>query len=322
MNPRIRLGYWLSAEEHSPSTLVDQAVSAEQAGFGIAVASDHLHPWVPAQGQASFVWSVLGAAAHATTRIQLATGVSSPIFRIHPVLLAQAASTVAAMAPGRFTLGLGLGERLNEHVTGQGWPRPGVRRRMLLEALDILRPLLAGEDVDYEGEYFTVEHTRLFTRPANPPPIWLAIAGPRTARVAAERCDGMIGVTPKANLVEVFEAAGGRGRPVVGQLHVCLADTVDDAVDTVARCWPQQALPSALLTELSRPTHFQAATEMLTRDRLRSAVVCAEDAGPVLDAIAAFVGAGYTDVVLHQVGPDQERLFELAAKELLPAFAG
>jgi coenzyme F420-dependent glucose-6-phosphate dehydrogenase len=194
----VELGYWLSCEEHAPDTLVRNAVAAEKAGFGFALASDHLHPWVPAQGQAPFVWAVLGAAAHATSRIVLGTGVSSPIHRIHPVLLAQAAATVAAMAPGRFVLGLGEGERINEHVTGKPWPRPGIRRRMIAEAVQIIRPLLAGEDVNHEGEFFTVEHAQLYTRPASLPDIWLAVAGPRTARLAAEQCDGMIGLMPQA----------------------------------------------------------------------------------------------------------------------------
>lgn len=315
----MQLGYWLSCEEHAPTALVDQTVAAEQAGFSLAMASDHFHPWVPAQGNAPFVWSVLGAAAHATRSIALATGVSSPISRIHPVLLAQAASTVAAMAPGRFTLGLGLGERLNEHITGAAWPRPGIRRRMLCEAIEILRPLFDGEEVNHEGEHFTVQHAQLYTRASTPPPIWLAVAGPRTARVAGERADGMIGVAPNAAHVEAFEAAGGRGKPVVGQLHICLAASVEAAVDTVAHWWPQQALPSALMSELGRPRQFAAASALLDRSHLRRAVVCCDGPGPILDAVAAFGGAGVTHVVLHQVGPDQDALFSLAQRELLPA---
>ena len=318
----MELGFWLSCEEHRPDTLVEQAVTAEEVGFGFALASDHLHPWVPAQGQAPFVWAVLGAAAHATSRITLGTGVSSPIHRIHPVLLAQAASTVAAMAPDRFVLGLGLGERLNEHVVGGHFPRPGVRRRMLVEAIDIIRPLLAGEDVDHEGEFFTVEHARLYTRPASPPDIWLAIAGPRTARLAAEKCDGMIGLAPQAAQVQAFETAGGTGKPVVGQLHICLAASIDAAVATTRRWWPQQALPGALLPELARPEHFAAAIQLVTDQGLRDAVICCDSPQPVLEAIAAFAGAGFTHVAVHQVGPDQERLFEVARDELLPALHG
>jgi len=317
----MELGYWLSCEEHHPDALVANAVTAEEVGFGFALASDHLHPWVPAQGHSPFVWAVLGAAAHATSRLVLGTGVSSPIHRIHPVLLAQAASTVAAMAPGRFVLGLGLGERLNEHVTGERWPRPGIRRRMLAEAIEVIRPLLAGDDVDHDGEFFTVEHAQLFTRPSTPPPLWLAVAGPRTARLAAEACDGMIGLAPTASQVQAFEAAGGAGKPVVGQLHVCLAPSVDEAVATVRRWWPQQGLPSALLGELARPAHVAAAADLVDDGRLRDAVVCTDAAGDVLEAVAAFAGAGYTHLALHQIGPDQDRLFADARDELLPALA-
>ena len=316
----MQLGYWLSSEEHGPSALVDHAVSAERAGFALAVASDHFHPWVPAQGQSPFIWSVLGAIAHATESIALATGVSAPIHRIHPVLLAQAASTVAAMAPGRFTLGLGLGERLNEHVTGQAWPRPGIRRRMLGEAIDILRPMLAGEEVNYDGEYYTVEHAQLFTRAASPPRIWVAVGGLRTAQFAGERADGMIGLEPNAANVEAFESAGGAGKPVVAQIHVCIAAAVDDAVDTVTRWWPQQGLPPELFGELSRPSQFAAAVDLVDAKRLQDLIVCCDNAAPIFDAIAAFAGAGYTHVLLHQVGPDQDRLFDLARRELLPAF--
>ncbi|MEN3271880.1 MAG: hypothetical protein V7636_641 [Actinomycetota bacterium] len=315
----MELGYWLSCEEHPPTALVDHAVSAEEAGFRLALASDHQHPWVPAQGQAPFVWAALGAIAHATSELTIGTGVSSPIHRLHPAVLAQAASTVAAMAPGRFVLGLGLGERLNDHITGAPWPRPGVRRRMLCESISVIRRLLTGEDVDHEGEFFTVEHTQLFTRPATPPPIWVAIAGPRTARVAAELADGMIGLQPNAAHVEAFETAGGVGKPVVAQLHVCLADTTDDAIATVRAWWPQQGLPPALLSELSRPTQFAAATALVTDEQLRHAVVCCDDPRPIIDAVAAFAGVGYSHVLLHQVGPDQERLFDLAQRELLPA---
>jgi coenzyme F420-dependent glucose-6-phosphate dehydrogenase len=316
----MELGYWLSCEEHPPDALVRHAVAAEAAGFRLAVASDHFHPWLPAQGQSPFVWPVLGAIAHATTSIQLATGVSASINRIHPVIIGQAASTLAAMSGGRFILGLGAGERLNEHVTGDPWPRPGIRRRMLREALSILRPLLAGEDVNLEGEFFTVEHAQLFTRAAAPPSIWVAVGGPRTARLAGELADGMIGLEPNAAHVETFAAVGRAGRPVVGQLHICMASSVEDSVATVRRWWPQQALAPVLLSELARPAHFAAAVAGIGDDAVRRAVVCCTGPEPILDAVARFAGVGYTHVVLHQVGPDQDRFLELACREVLPAF--
>jgi G6PDH family F420-dependent oxidoreductase len=313
----VKLGYWLSSEEHGPGELVDLAVAAEQAGFELAVVSDHLHPWVPAQGHSPFVWSVLGAVARETERLTVATGVSAAIHRVHPVVLAHAAATTACLMPGRFVLGLGLGERLNEHVTGERWPRPGVRRRMVAEAVGVIRDLLAGDDVDHEGEWFTVEHARLYDRPATPVPLWLAVAGPRTAQLAAEAFDGMLYVAPEPRIVEAFEAAGGSGKPRVAQLHVSLAATHDEAVATALRWWPNGGLPSALLGELARPEHFAAAVELVDRERLATTVVCATDGKPIRRAVAAYAGSGFDHVVLHQVGPDQDRLLRLATDELL-----
>jgi G6PDH family F420-dependent oxidoreductase len=317
----VKLGYWLSSEEHGPAELVELAVAAESAGFELAVASDHFHPWVPAQGHAPFVWTVLGAVARATERLTVATGVSSPINRIHPAVLAQAVATTACLMPGRFVLGLGLGERLNEHVTGGAWPRPGIRRRMLAEAIGIIRALLAGGEVNHDGEHYTVEHAQLFDRPATRVPIWLAVAGPRTARLAAESCDGMIQVAPSAPLVEAFEAAGGTGRPRVGQLHVSLAASHDDAVDNARRWWPNGGLPPQLLTELSRPSQFAAAADLVDPERLSASVVCATGPDAICSAIARYAGAGFDHVVVHQVGPDQQRFLRLAETELLPAMA-
>jgi G6PDH family F420-dependent oxidoreductase len=317
----VKLGFWLSSEEHGPGELVDLAVAAEDAGFALAAISDHVHPWVPAQGHAPFVWTVLGAIARATDRLTLATGVSAAVHRMHPVVLAHAAATTACLLPDRFVLGLGLGERLNEHVTGQAWPRPGVRRRMTAEAIDILGRLFSGEEVSHEGDHFTVEHAQLYDRPVSPVPIWLAVAGPRTAKLAAEACDGMVHVSPAAALVEAFEAAGGAGKPRVGQLHVCLAATHDDAITTAMRWWPNGGLPPQLLSELSRPKQFAAAGDLVDPARLRSSVVCAADVTPIRAAIASFVGAGFDHVVIHQVGPDQDRFLKAAADEILPAFA-
>ena len=318
----MELGYWLSCEEHDPTTLVEYAVAAERAGFALAIASDHVHPWVPAQGQAPFVWSVLGAAACATDRITLATGVSAPVRRVHPVSLAHAASTIAAMSHGRFVLGLGIGERLNEHVTGDAWPRPGVRRRMLEEAIEVLRPLLAGEEVNHEGEFFTVEHTRPLHARHDPPDIWVAVSGRRTTHVAGAEANGMLGLEPSGAHVEAFEHAGGTGKPVVGQLHLCLADSVGEAVRTVRRWWPQQALPTVLLSEIARPgalsrrpsptwttTPFARRCSAVPTPR-RCSRPSPHSAVPVSPMFA-----------LHQVGPDQDRLFDLAREELLPTFS-
>ncbi|MDQ3946768.1 MAG: TIGR03557 family F420-dependent LLM class oxidoreductase, partial [Actinomycetota bacterium] len=227
--PRLELGYWLSSEERSPAQLVADAAAAEAAGFRSAMISDHFHPWVRAQGQSPFVWAVLGGIAQATGRLRVGTGVAAPILRMHPVVTAHAAATAAVMLPGRFFLGLGTGERLNEHVTGGRWPGATERRAMLEEAVGIIRALFDGENVNHRGEHFQVENARLFTRPELPPPILLAAGGRRSAELAGRVADGMIAVTPDQRTVEAFEAAGGAGKPRLGQVHVCWAEDETEA---------------------------------------------------------------------------------------------
>jgi G6PDH family F420-dependent oxidoreductase len=316
------VGYWLSSEEHGARALIDDAVRAEASGFRSAMISDHFHPWTPTQGHAPFVWTVIGGIAARTSTLHVATGVTAPIIRMHPVIVAHAAATAAVVLAGRFALGLGTGERLNEHVTGQPWPRPGVRRRMLAEAIDVVRALLAGGQVDHDGLFFRVEHTELFSRPPASPPIWVAVAGRRSARLAAERADGMIAVQPDPRLVDAFEAAGGRGRPRVAQLHVCWAADEADARATAHRWWPIGALPPRLLSELERPADVAAAAALVTEESVAGEVVCGPDPQRHIEAIARFAAAGYTRVYVHQVGPDQHGFMAFYEREVLPAFAG
>jgi G6PDH family F420-dependent oxidoreductase len=314
----LRLGCWLSSEELPPNDLVRLAVAAEAAGFEDAMISDHFHPWTPAQGQAGFVWATLGAIAHATSSLRVATGVTAPIVRMHPVVVAHAASTVASMMPGRFSLGLGTGERLNEQVTGAHWPRAGERRRMLREAIDVIRSLLAGELVNHEGDHFRVEHARLYTRADVPPPILVAAGGRLSAQLAGEKGDGIITLNPSAKMVEQFERAGGRGKPRIGQLHVCWAESQCAAVETARRWWPNGALPPAVLGELAKPSDFAALAHLVSDEAVQRAVVCGPDPELHLAAIARFAGAGFTLLHVHQVGPDQERFLRFYAKEVLP----
>jgi G6PDH family F420-dependent oxidoreductase len=313
----IEVGYWLSGEEFGPRALVANAVAAEEAGFRHVMASDHFHPWLARQGHAPFVWGVLGAIAHAT-ELHLATGVTAPIVRMHPAVVAHAAATAAVLAEGRFALGLGTGERLNEHITGAHWPRSGTRRRMLGEAIEIIRRLFAGEDLDADGQWFTVEHAQVFTRPEVPPPIWVAVSGPRTAAFAGECADGMIGLAPDSSLVQAFEHAGGQGGPRVGQLHVCWAASEDEATRTAHRLWPNAALPAALASELARPSDFDAACSLVTEDAVRRAVACGPDPRPMATAILRFAAAGYSRVYVHQIGPDQRGFLEFYASEVAP----
>ena len=317
----LRLGYWLSSEEHAPRRLVELAVAAERAGFRTAMISDHYHPWVEAQGQAPFVWGVLGAIAQATSELEVGTGVTAPIQRIHPAIVAQAAATATCLMPGRFFLGVGSGERLNEHVTGQHWPSAGVRREMLEEAVGVIRRLFEGDDVNHRGTHFTVEHARLYSLPDEPPPIYLATGGKRSAALAGRIADGLIGVVPSPDHIDAFEANGGTGKPRLAQLHVCVDEDEAAARRTALRYWPQGALKRTSLTELPRPTEFEEIAALVTEDQVAETVVCGTDVERHLEAIAGFATAGYDTVYVHGVGPDQEAFFRFYADEVLPKLA-
>src|SRR5688500_6951726 len=219
----VEIGYGLSSEEHAPNDLVRHARLAEEAGFPFALISDHFHPWVDAQGHSPFVWSVIGGIAQATERLRLGTGVTCPIIRIHPAIIAQAAATAGAMMPGRFFLGIGTGERLNEHVLGDPWPEHAIRLEMLEEAVDVLRLLWKGGTRSHYGPYFTVENARLYTLPDEPVPLMVAASGPDAAELAGELGDGFIGTEPKRELIETFEDSGGMGKPRYAQCTVCWA---------------------------------------------------------------------------------------------------
>ncbi len=313
----VRVGCWLSSEEHAAPDLVALAVAAERAGFPTAMLSDHFHPWTPTQGQSSFSWTTLGAIAAATTTLEVGTGVAAAVHRMHPVVLAQAAATVAALMPGRFFLGLGTGERLNEHVTGQPWPRAGDRRAMLVEAIQVVRRLWEGANVNHRGDWFTVENAQLFGLPGELPPILVSASGRRSAAVAGEQGDGLIAVAPDPSLVDAYEAAGGKGRRV-GQLHVCVAPTVEAARATALRHWPNGAVRGEALTDLARPEDFAALAALVDEDDMAAAVVCGPDPEVHLAAVRRWVGAGFDDVYVHQVGPDQQAMLDLYADHVVP----
>ncbi|MBA2281310.1 MAG: TIGR03557 family F420-dependent LLM class oxidoreductase [Acidimicrobiia bacterium] len=312
-----RVGYWLSSEEHPAPTLVANAAAAEAAGFRTAMLSDHFHPWTPTQGQSPFAWAVLGAIAGATTELEVGTGVSAAVHRLHPAILAQAAATVATLMPGRFFLGLGSGERLNEHITGERWPGAGERRDMLAEVVEILRALWAGKNVNHRGEHFTVENARLFSLPVELPKLFVASSGSRSAALAGEIADGMISVAPDAKLVETFEGAGGAGKPRLGQLHVCVAPDEDEARRTALRWWPNGGIGGAALTDLARPEDFAALAGPLDADDLEG-VLFGNDPDRHLDAIRRYVGAGFDSVYVHQIGPDQRGFLDLYRDHVLP----
>ena len=313
----VELGYTLSSEEHPPNRLVEIARLAEDADFGYALVSDHFHPWVDRQGQSPFVWPVIGGVAHATRRIRLGTGVTCPTMRIHPAIVAQAAATSAAMLPGRFFLGVGSGENLNEHVVARRWPEAAIRLEMLEEAVELIRSLWQGELVSHRGTHFEVANARLYTLPDEPPPLYVAGSGERAASLAARAGDGLIGVAPDSEFVGAYRDAGGTG-PRYGQLHVCWAETEEQARKTALEVWPNVAIPGELSQELPLPRHFEQAASTITEDMVSELVPCGPDPEVHLAQLQKFVDAGYDHVFVHQIGDDQEQAVEFYRREIMP----
>jgi coenzyme F420-dependent glucose-6-phosphate dehydrogenase len=315
----VELGYTLSSEEHGPNELVRNARTAEEAGFAFVTISDHFHPWVDAQGQSPFVWSVIGAVAEATERIRLGTGVTCPTIRIHPAIIAQAAATSAVMMEGRFFLGLGTGEELNEHVTGARWPGPEARLEMLEEAVEVLRRLWQGGYQTHRGRHFTVEQARIFTLPDEPPPIAVAASQSTAAALAGRHGDALITVAPDKELVQEFEDAGGKGKPRYGQLTVCYAKSEEQARTTAHEVWPNAAMGGALGQELAITSHYEAVAELVREEDVAESVVCGPDQERHLEAIREYEQAGFTHVFVHQIGQEQEAFLRFYADRILPA---
>jgi G6PDH family F420-dependent oxidoreductase len=318
----LHLGYKLSSEEFGPTDLVRQAVRAEAAGFDFALISDHFHPWSDRQGESPFVWAALGGIAVATERLTVGTGVTCPIIRTHPAIVAHAAATVAAMMPGRFFLGVGTGENLNEHVTGAKWPPVDVRREMLDEAIGIVRRLWRGGLEFHRGPHYTVEAARLYTLPPKPPPIMVAASGPKAARLAGRLGDGFITTEPDPALVRTFRRAGGRGKPSFVELTVCWARSERAARRTAHEVWALAALEGSLFTELAQPGHFESAFKPITEAQVAEAVICGPDPARHLAAIRRAGRAGYDHVCVHQVGPDQEGFVRFYESEIVPRLRG
>jgi coenzyme F420-dependent glucose-6-phosphate dehydrogenase len=314
----MEIGYALSSEEHPPQALVDNAQRAEETGFSFALISDHFHPWVDHQGHSAFVWSVLGGIAQTTSTLRVGTGVTCPLIRMHPAIVAHAAATVATMMPGRFFLGLGTGENLNEHITGERWPAIDERLVMLEEAIDVIRRLWSGEEVTRRGQHYTVDHARLYTTPDEPPPIYLAASGDRVATVAGQLSDGLISTAPKKETVEAFQHAGGGDKPRLGMLHVCWAPDAERARETVNEWWPNGGIGGELGQELPLPRHFEQAARDLPADVITKHIPCGPDVDVHLGAIEEYASAGFDHVYVHQIGPEQEGFFDFYAKNVIP----
>jgi len=313
----MHIGYFLASEEYGPIESVRQARLAEDHGITSVWISDHFHPWIDAQGQSPFVWTTIGAIAQATS-LHITTAVTCPLMRIHPAIIAQAAATAGVLSEGRFTLGLGSGEALNEHILGDRWPNAGVRLEMLEEAVEVIRALFTGEVVHHLGEHYEVDHARLYTLPEQPVPIYMSGFGPMSAKLAGRIADGFINTKPDAELVRAFQEAGGRNKPAAAGLKVCWAPTREQGVQTAHRIWPNEELPGELAQVLPTPEHFEQAIELVTPEMVGSTVPCGPDPQPYVESIKKYAEAGFDELYIQQIGPDQDEFFTFFVKELQP----
>src|SRR3954469_19724677 len=301
----MEIGYWLSSEEQTPHDLVENAKRAEAAGFGHLLISDHIHPWVDAQGHSPFVWSVIGAIAEATERIRLGTAVTCPLIRMHPAIVAHAAATAQSLMEGRFFLGVGTGENLNEHVLGDRWPRADERLEMLDEALDILHKLFEGDYETYRGKHYTVEQLKLYDAPSEPPPVIVAAKAENAAKLAAAKGDGTMNTSPDEEIVKIFRDAGGKG-PIYGKVAGAFAPTEDEARKIAKERQPNSAMGGDLSTELALPRDFEAVAQLVREEDLEGSTVFGNDPAKWREKIDEFEQAGFTHVALHNVGEDQQ----------------
>jgi coenzyme F420-dependent glucose-6-phosphate dehydrogenase len=314
----LEYGYNLSSEEHSPNDLVKNARRAEEIGLDFALISDHYHPWLDRQGHSAFVWSVIGGIAHVTERLRLGTGVTCPIMRIHPAIIAQAAATSAAMMPGRFFLGIGSGENLNEHILGDHWPPAPIRLEMLEEAVEIIRLLWEGEEASYYGTFYTVEDARIYTLPDELPPIYMASSGEISAQLAGRIADGLIGTAPLEKVMENFDEGGGKGKPRYGKVDVCWAPTVEEGENIAFEQWANTGVKGQLNQELATPALIEQATTMVTKEDVTKNIACGPDPERLLQEISKYVDIGYDHIYFHQIGPNQDGFFEFCEKKIMP----
>ncbi len=317
----MRIGYTMMCEQRGPKDLVRDVAAAERAGFAFSVISDHYHPWVESQGHSPYAWSVLGAAAQATERIGLMTYVTTPIMRYHPAVVAQKAATIALLSDGRFRLGLGAGENLNEHIIGERWPVANTRHEMLVEAVEIIAELFQGGYVNYRGEHFDVDSARLFDLPETPVPIGIALSGPDSAQLAAEHGNLMIATEPKAELIQLFAEAGGAGRPAVGQMVISWGPDeaaqrklAHDNFGWAAGGWKIQA-------ELPAPVNFQAFVDAVHEEDVARTIVCGPDVDAIVAAAKKWKDAGFDELALVQAGDNQAEFCQFYQRELGPRLA-
>jgi G6PDH family F420-dependent oxidoreductase len=309
-------GLFLSSEEHGPRVLLEQAQAAERAGFTSVFISDHYHPWIDRQGESPFVWSVIGAIA-ASTELKVTTGVTCPTVRIHPAILAQAAATSQLLLDGRFRFGVGSGEALNEHITGEHWPAAAVRHEMLEEAIEVMRGLWTGRLYSHHGRYYTVENARIYSCPASPPPVLVSGFGEKSIEVAARIGEGFVTTKPLVDHVRSYREQGGRG-PAVGAMKVCFGDDERSSARLAYELWPTEALKGQLSQELPMPRHFEQVAEVVTEEMVAAIVPHGPDPEPYLKAIGEYIEAGFDELFVTQIGTDVEGFLRFFNEELRP----
>ena len=318
-----RFGYTLMTEQSGPRELVRYAVGAEQAGFDFEVSSDHYSPWLTEQGHAPYAWTVLGAVAQATERVGLMTYVTCPTIRYHPAIVAQKAATLGLLSEGRFTLGLGSGENLNEHTVGLGWPAVETRQDMLEEAVEIIRALFEGELVTYRGEHFDVDSARLWDLPEEQVRIALAVSGDRSIDRFAPLADDLVAVEPKGDIIEEWNAVEGadkigEGARAIGQIPISWDPDEQTAVERAHEQFRWFAGGWKVNADLPTTSGFAGATQFVRPEDVAESIPCGPDLDKIVEQVSAFWEAGFTDVALVQIGGDtQERFLAEAAGPLL-----
>ncbi len=312
----MRIGYFLSTEEYSPAELVEQARAAADAGFEALWISDHFHPWNNEQGNSPFVWSVIGAVSQVCD-LPVTTAVTCPTVRTHPAIIAQAAATCAEMLEGRFILGVGSGEALNEHILGDVWPSVDVRLEMLEEAVALIRELWTGEVVTTEGRHYKVDHARIYNLPEVPPEIYVSGFGPKATDLAARIGDGYINTAPDSDLLQRFKEQSG-GKPAQAGAKVAYAETAEEGWGHAHRLWPNAGLPGEMAQVLPTPEHFQQASQLVTEEMTRDSVVAGSDPKQHLEQIQSYADAGYDELYVANMGPHYREMIEFYGEQVLP----
>jgi G6PDH family F420-dependent oxidoreductase len=314
----LRLGYKLMSEEHGSKELVRNAERAEKAGFDFSAISDHFFPWIDEQGHSPLAWSVLGAVANATQRLGLMTAVTCPTMRYHPAIVAQGAATLGELTDGRFTLGLGSGERLNEHVVGHGWPGIAERHERFIESIDIIQGLLKGNLTNYRGKYLQLDNAKLYDRPNKKPPVVIAAGGPKAAALAGEKGDGLVATEASKEIINAYRKAGGKG-PRYVEMGMCWARREEEARQIAHKYFRWSMTGWSVQAELPDTKSFTAASEHVTPENVAQQITCGPTVERHLSAIKKYIDAGFDHIVLTQIGPEQGYFLEMFEKELAPA---